>query len=473
MERALYLSVKDVDQAASLTKAGQSLLHCHIDAPVKGSSFAGKYIFIEGWCFHEKEAVQRISAAWLELQLPLTLELGIARPDVESAYQNQQSLHSGFQLYVYTNSIPESEFSITLFAHSVSGIIHPIGQVNVVSQEWRRRRSFRGSRTELIPIGIASSGRSGTTLLMRFLHAHPQVVVEGNYPFERDLLNRGISSFKKLTLPTTHDNSYAYSKESITKPYINLLQVASRMPRLDSDEGKWLLDAQAETARYVKTCVDLFYKRLAIAQGKRPKAFAEKLLDFNHQYIDFLEMYDNAHIIVLVRDPRDKLVSQLAFDRKRKLDGGWYLGSDGTLGSFLYHMKEQMWMSTQILHRFPKRATEIRYEDLLIQPHAILRSLFERLSLKNDRATLTKIVEEVDRTNPEYVHHMTATQPQESIRRWKTQLDAEVAATFSFFLEDELKAFRYEIETAAKPPTEDVWRRELTYGKVLGVERVR
>jgi hypothetical protein len=59
--------------------------------------------------------------------------------------------------------------------------------------------------------------------------------------------------------------------------YINLLQVASRIPCLDSDEGKWLLDVQAETARYVKTCADLFYKRLANAQGKRPKAFAEKL----------------------------------------------------------------------------------------------------------------------------------------------------------------------------------------------------
>ena len=85
----------------------------------------------------------------------------------------------------------------------------------------------------------------------------------------------------------------------------------------------------------------------------------------------------------------------------------------------------------QILHRFPKRAIAIRYEDLLMQPHTVLRNLFQKLSLKNDRTILTKIAKEVDRTNPEYVHHMTATQPQESIRRWKTQLDAEVAAAFS------------------------------------------
>jgi hypothetical protein len=96
----------------------------------------------------------------------------------------------------------------------------------------------------------------------------------------------------------------------------------------------------------------------------------------------------------------------------------------------------------------------------------VLRNLFQKLSLKNDRTILTKIAKEVDRTNPEYVHHMTATQPQESTCRWKTQLDAEVAAAFSFFFKDELKAFGYEVETAAKPPTEDVWRRELGYGNV-------
>jgi hypothetical protein len=464
MERAFYTLVKDVDQAPSSTEAGQSLIHCHIDAPVSGRSFAGKYILIEGWCFHEKEAVHRISASWLELQLPTTLELGIPRPDVESAYTDQKSSRSGFQLYVYTYSITESEFTISLFAHSVTGIVNPIGKVNVVSREWRPARYFRQSKAKLIPVGIASGGRSGTTLLMRFFHAHPQVVVEGNYPFERDLLARGISSFKKLTLPAAHNGLHPHNKEAIAKPSEDLLQLASQIAFADSEEGKWLLDSQAETARYVEACIDIFYKRLANAQNKSPKAFAEKLSDFKHQYVDFLGIYDRGQMIILMRDPRDKLVSQLAFDRKRERDGGWYLNSDGTLGSFLHQLKEQMWMSIQILHRFPRRSTLIRYEDLLIQPHTVLRSLFQKLSLKNDRATLTKIGKEVQHTNPDYVHHMTAAQPRESICRWKTLLDAEVAAAFSFFLRDELKAFGYEVEMPVAAPSEDVLRREVRYG---------
>jgi hypothetical protein len=98
---------------------------------VKGRSFAGQYVYVEGWCFFEKETLQRVAAHWLDLELPIAFELGIARPDVAQAFQNEQYTYCGFRIHIFTYSVPDADFTITMFAHLASGSMHSIGKIHL------------------------------------------------------------------------------------------------------------------------------------------------------------------------------------------------------------------------------------------------------------------------------------------------------------------------------------------------------
>lgn len=461
-----YVAVEEVDQfEATAEPSGQSHASAYIDAPVKGRTFTGQYVYIEGWCFFEDELLQQISAHWLELELPVSVELGITRPDVSQIFQNEERARSGFRIHVFTYSVPDAEFTVTIFAHSVSGSTQPIGRIHLRQHEYHQRRRFRAKRAELFPIGIAAGGRSGTTLLMRFFNAHPQIVAHAEYPFERSLLNFGIQRFHELTLPAAYSRVHWPSREIVTHENRNAPQAFPERIAADSNEGDWLVNVQAQTAHYMRSCIDDYYMRMASAQCKRARAFAEKLSDFRHQYLDFLNIYQRGRLVVLVRDPRDKFVSQRSFDQKRGFDGGWYIDSDGTLGGFIRKLKQELWMKLELLRRFPSQAIAIRFEDLVMRPATILEDLFRRLSLKSKPAIVRQIIAEVEADDSRFAHHRTAPQPQLSVFRWETDLERDVAGAFSLLLAEELKAFGYEVDQQPTRPSESLLRRSVKYAK--------
>jgi hypothetical protein len=231
----------------------------------------------------------------------------------------------------------------------------------------------------------------------------------------------------------------------------------------DSNEGEWLLRLQAWTADYTRSYINDYYWRLASAQRKQARAFAEKLSGLPNQFLDFLDIYERGRLVVLARDPRDKFVSARSFDQKRGFDGDWYIGSDGTLGDVIHNMKQELWMKLQLLRRFPNRVIAVRFEDLVMQPKAVLEDLFNRLSLQSKPATIRQIMAEVQADDLRFAHHMTT--QQRSVPRWKTELENDVAEAFSFLLAEELKEFGYEVDPQLPQPSESLLRRLVRYAK--------
>jgi hypothetical protein len=451
MYTSSFVTVESVEQSE------ESGIFAHIDTPSAGRAFAGEFVHLSGWSFIQREALIRISAHWQALELPVSVELGIPRPDVAKHFQAEQFANSGFRIHVFTYSISETSFSVTIRAHSAGGAIHSIARLRLCRCTHQHRKTFEPSNMGFFPIGIAAGGRNGTTLLMRYLNAHPEIVVHPEYPFERALINFGIERFHELTLPIAHrrvsgrgDHTFAMDHGK-TAP-----QASPEEIDVDSVDGKWLLRLQVNAAGYVRHVVSDYYKEICDTQSKPAKAFAEKLSDFRHQYTEFLNIFPNGRLIILVRDPRDKFVSQRRFDKKRGFDGGWYLDSNGTLGGFLEILKQQLWISTQLLGTFPGRATLVRYEDLILDTEQTLRGLLQKLSLESTPAIVDKIIGDIKRENSQFSDHCTAVTPQESVLRWKTDLEEEIAAVFSFVLAEELKTFGYEVGSLPAQPSEDV-----------------
>jgi Sulfotransferase family len=435
----------------------------YLDAPLEGRDFAGEYVCLDGWCFFEDSPLTGFLATWQSLELPICSQLDGARPDVFQMFRNQHAAHSGFRTHFFTYSIPEVEFPVTLSACALDGMTQPVAVIQLMRTELHQARRLRSRRNKLFPIGIAGAGRSGTTLLMRYFDAHPQIVTHRDYPFERSLINLDVHRFHELTLPVAHNRVRYPDRDFATHEKRNDPQAFPEKFGIDSIEGKWLLALQSNTAAYLRKCTEDHYKRIASAHHKRAAAFAEKLSRFDHQYLEFLKIYDRGRLVILVRDPRDRFISQRDFDRKRGFDGGWYIDSDGTLGGFLKKLKQELWMNALLLRRFPDRVFAVQYEDLVQHPETTLAELLCKLSLSCNRPLIERMKADVERSDRQYTDHRTSAEPQKSISRWKMELDPELAAAFSAVLGGELSAFGYEMDPNAGQPSEALLQSRLIY----------
>jgi Sulfotransferase family len=463
MYQASHIIVQQVDQGDPEKSHLQNALCSQIDEPTADRLFVGEYILLQGWCFFENGPLDGMEARWQELELPSHHEFGIERPDVAQAFQNERRTSSGFRFHVFTYCVPAAEFTVSIFVCSEDGAMRKIGAIRLHRREIRRRKRLNLNIPSLSPLAVTAGGRSGTTLLMRYFDAHPQIVVHREYPFERSILDFTLRRFHDLTLPATYRSGNCFTSEIMTHIYRHAPQAYPEQYDFKSEEGRWMTAVQAETAEYSQFCSTDYYRKLAVAQKKRARAFAEKLVEFRHHCLDFLRVFERGQLVILLRDPRDRFLSQQCFDRKRGSDGGWYLGTDGTLGGFLRKLKEEFWLSAEIVRRFSRRVIAIRYEDLVSQPHFLLKTLFERFSLMSGRPVLERVITQVESGNSSFYGHRTSPDPQSSISRWKTELDPEIALAFSTVLREELEAFGYEVDRVTRPPSDKLLRQIVRY----------
>jgi hypothetical protein len=109
------------------------------------------------------------------------------------------------------------------------------------------------------------------------------------------------------------------------------------------------------------------------------------------------------------------------------------------------------------------RTVAIRFEDLVLDPETTLQNLFRRLSLKSAGSRIQRITAAIECDNHRFAYHRTSPNPHQSVFRWKTDLERDVANTFSFLLADELTAFGYEVDSQPTRPSESLLRRHVRY----------
>ena len=162
--------------------------------------------------------------------------------------------------------------------------------------------------------------------------------------------------------------------------------------------------------------IDAFAARYRAARG-RPR-WAEKT-PLNVRHIPWiLERFPEARFIHVVRDGRDVVCSMRQHPDRRWVDGAW-VKVHRPLSLEQYAERWVADTEAGVAHRRDPRYLEVRYEDLVQDPAAVIRGLLMDLGEEFDPAVL---LEPDAAPSPDGRHHAGTAISTRSMGRWRTDL---------------------------------------------------
>lgn len=297
----------------------------------------------------------------------------------------------------------------------------------------------------LTPILVDHTGRDGSTLLMRLLATSASVSIPGPYPYEKKYF---AYLWRWSRMLERRDKSEWWT-------YIDLTSLTYEGMKSLIGPPPWSSDLIHGTGPSMS--MHMFeeawreFSRRATEQVRaehgEPDAdvrwYAEKHQDT--RLVDLGEL-PSVRVLVLIRDPRDMFVSFRAFDAKRRSEGGSEFeaarpapgeSEDERIERFIERERSRMrWIAG--LHGdegFPV----FRYEDLVMDLHGQARRLEEWLSVSLDPNVAAA-------DSALRARHVSAATPEESVARWRTELDPALAERFNRDLGEELESLGYRTE---------------------------
>lgn len=287
----------------------------------------------------------------------------------------------------------------------------------------------------LEPIFVRGLSRSGGTLMVTILDAHPKVSM--SYELYPTLLE-GVSDEASLRVFAASVRSASTARDAAhIAPTKSISTFMTRCMRSGIDHRAFAsfliehldagLDFKSEAHRLK------FIERCAVH-----KALAEKKpfwgLKCNNHYEEYLSVWPHARFINMVRDGRDVLASQLA------------------LGSFGNSPAEvaKSWKNTHM--RFRKFismanvcAVEVFYEDLVQDPGAVLPKIAAAIGLDFDAAMLKHHESSLTVFKANHLSLKQIKQPisTKQISRWRKELSRSQVAEFEAIAGDALEDLGY------------------------------
>lgn len=272
------------------------------------------------------------------------------------------------------------------------------------------------------PFFVVGCGRSGSTMLRLMLDAHPDLAVPGESHFipplwrsrrrfERDG-RLDAEALAHAVAATPHFGHWKIPAE----PYLARVRALHRPTFADVIEAAFLANAERHGKTRWADKTPIYVRRIELLAG----------------------LFPHARFVHLIRDGRDVALSyvsvpwgpttipEAAFKWRTDVTAGRHAGA--RLG--------------------PGRYREIRYEDLIDEPRALLEDLCGFVDLPFHEAMLEHHVE-VDRarlapTSGLPFHSRAATPPKAGVRDWRTQMAVADARTFDAIAGPLIEALGYE-----------------------------
>ena len=231
---------------------------------------------------------------------------------------------------------------------------------------------------EFKPIFIVGNSRSGTTLIGSILGLNSEV-----FTFEE------LHFFGSLWSPSDRDRQLAFQQAIFLAAKLLAIQdedvISHKDPKLFINEAKIIIDSLND--RYY-TATDILQAFLTYAASKNNKSIPCEQTPRNVLYIsELLEIYPHCHIINMVRDPRDVLLSQKYKWKIRFLGAGNIPYREAIRAWANYHAvtMSKLWnanINSAIAHKNSDRVLTIRFEDLITQPGTIIRQVCQSTGLE-------------------------------------------------------------------------------------------
>ena len=410
--------------------------HGSIESPTAGDSLDAVGFTVSGWTFGIDVPVSAVEIMARGEVLRRTA-LSLVRADVAELFPGLEGAgKSGFTAGVGMIGLP-SPFEL---------------EVYVVAGDQRRRWASISGRREplrcgyeprLRPLMVTCLGRTGTTLLMRLLSAHPDVAVHQRHPLETRAATYWMHVLKVLgepggfLEPGRWFSHFAQLEGVRANPFSSPPWVNER-PLVEWATGEHV----SALATFCRGTVDDFYERVARSHDMpRALCFAEK--QFPSLTADVLvEVDDSTLELVSIRDPRDMLCSYLATH--------WWLdffgyGDDPAAPERLVHeLAPQLRLLVDAWQRRRSRAHLVRYEDLVAHPSEALASILAFADLPASPETVRRMVDHGFADTPELREHRTTESLTASVGRWRRDLDPALQELCEDAFSEAIVAFGYE-----------------------------
>jgi hypothetical protein len=408
--------------------------------PVAGGTSRSAAVRVSGHVLAASGPIQRVEAV-VHGHVLASGTPNEATPDVASRLPAAPwAAHCGFSLLVDTLILHRS-FDFGLRVLLSDGTV-----VNIASIGGERHALTTAYSPRLQPLIVNSFGRTGTTLLMRMLAAHPQVIMYDRPPYEIRSSKYWLHALRVLGTPTDARSQIGAAMQFHEDP-----RAAGGNPFYSSEfaaaqevevwSGSTYLE---DLVAFCQRSIDDWYLATAAAQNQ-PTAplvfFAEK--HFPDLFPRLLrDLYPGAREIFLVRDFRDMIASMLAYNAKK---GSGDFGRDRVDSdeAWLDYLRQNF----TVLHFAWQDRGEpdslIRYEELVRYPGSVLTGLLTRLGLDASPATVADLLAVAEA--PELQGHGSSRSPAASIGRWQQDLSPEMPARIAERFSGLLQDFGYEV----------------------------
>ena len=289
----------------------------------------------------------------------------------------------------------------------------------------RRRPLYDERGRSRRPFFIIGSGRSGNTLLRSILAAHPNVAI----PPESYVLGDAIREYLRIS----------YLPWPVVYP--SIVGMFDRHPRfytweIDLDPVRQHLGALPSGQQNLSNIVDSIYRQYITQKKPEATIWGDKT-PVNTGFLPWIDrLFPRARYIHAIRDGRDVVNSFL----QSKL----YTEVDQACNHWLTYVDRAK--------RFGQRKdaesyVEIRYEELVLSPAAIVRGLCNFLGIDFRERILSAWQDASELGDvPWHPHHANVMKPIDSgrIGSWRRELDAQTQAIVARRLGARLQRLDYE-----------------------------
>jgi hypothetical protein len=347
-------------------------------------------------------------------------ELTVSRPDVAKVYGCSSQV--GFWTAVGTVGFAPA------FTLGVR-IVFPDGRRDLIGEIRGTHQLNSAFTPSMQPIMITSPGRSGSTLLMRTLAEHPDIVIEQRFPYEANVCSYWMHFLQVLATPTggRPESVEFWADLKRLPPFPNFVidPATGPIPPEQQIVDRWYSTDQVEEfARVAQATVESFYREYASARNRTPPAFfAEKIPPVNHIRWIMRQLYPHAREIFLVRDPRDTLVSVRAFHAKHGAVVGFNAQSIGTDEELVGLVRQSLLSLSELWKRRSKFSTLVRYENLVRSPTEQVRTMLDALALDSSANIIDSMVRAGTEATADVSAHRTSPNASSSIGRWQRDLE--------------------------------------------------
>ncbi len=418
--------------------AGKFVTNAMLDLPAAGSEQAGYSLRLEGWAVSREQRPDAIAVYLGDHQLHESPTI-VEREDVKAYFGLDANHHAaGYYANLDTLLFP-ADFELTVKLvfgwdnHETIGVIRG-----------RRSTPTFAFQPSLQPLLVYALGRSGTTLLMRYLSNHPQLIAYSEYPYELRMASYMFHAFGVLNARSDYyqssgpdtfvkaDNWLGFSPFNEPKVY--------SQPVID-----WFDDAYREqTAAFAMGSLESFYRHLAAAQHKpHARYFVEKIQEFARRQYQWV-LYPQSRALLIVRDFRDRHSSVLSFNAKRGGVAGFGMAAVDSEEEFILKTRRYFTSNLENLRQHPQQMQLVRYEDLILNERETLLKIVRFLELDDAPAVIDRMMNETHVDTPNLKHHRTTENSAQSVGRWKRDLDPKKAALYNEVFRDILEELGYE-----------------------------